>query len=336
MIKEAIKKLAEGRDLTDFEAAGAMREIMTGGATDAQIAAYLTALRIKGESVEEITASARVLREVAMVCPISADSMDIVGTGGDNSDSFNISTCSAFVAAAGGIKVAKHGNKSVSSKCGAADVLEKLGANLKTTPEQAAEIFSACGFVFLHAQVYHPAMRYAAPVRAQLGIRTAFNVLGPLGNPAKAKYQLLGVYSYDMLEPLARVLERLGCERLIAVHGADGLDEVSPSGKTFCYEIFNGAAKKYELTCDDFGLPPHDKSEIVGGEPDENARIMLSVLGGEKGAYRDAVAANAAMCFYIAGKVQTPFEGARLAEKVIDGGKALAALRRYIAATQVY
>lgn len=333
MIKEAIKKLAEGQDLTFDEVTAAMSEIMTGTATAVQTAGYLTALRIKGESVEEITASAKVMRDVALYTPVPSDSMDIVGTGGDNSNSFNISTCASFVVAAGGVNVAKHGNSSVSSKCGASDVLTELGANLKTSPETAKNAFDRCGFTFLHAQVYHPAMRFAAPVRKELGLRTVFNILGPLANPAKAQYQLLGVYSKDMVKPLAKVLANLGTKRLIAVHGEDGLDEVSPSGNTYCYEIFDGKEREYTLTPADFGLAAHGREEIAGGDPAVNADIMLRVLGGEKGAYRDAVAANAALCFVIAGKVKTPADGARMAERIIDGGEALRTLKTYVKAT---
>jgi anthranilate phosphoribosyltransferase len=336
MIKEAIKLLTEGHNLTEEQASSAMTEIMTGQATNAQIASYLTALRIKGETVEEIAASAKVMRQVSLPNDIPSDSMDIVGTGGDNSNSFNISTCSSFVVAAGGVKVAKHGNRSVSSKCGAADVLTELGAFLKTTPEQARQVFDSCGFVFLHAQVYHPAMRFAGPVRGELGIRTVFNVLGPLGNPAGADKELLGVYSKEMVKPLAEVLAKLGTKRLIAVHGEDGLDEVSPAGKTFCVEIFDGKEREYTITPEALGLKPHGKEEILGGDPATNAAILRDVLGGKKGAYRDAVILNSALCFYIAGKVATPKEGARFAEEIIDSGKALATLDNYIKATNKF
>jgi anthranilate phosphoribosyltransferase len=336
MIKEAIKLLTEGHDLSEEQAGSAMTEIMTGQATNAQIASYLTALRIKGETVEEIAASAKAMREVSLSNDIPSDSMDIVGTGGDNSNSFNISTCSSFVVAAGGVKVAKHGNRSVSSKCGAADVLTELGAFLKTTPEQAKEVFLSCGFVFLHAQVYHPAMRFAAPVRGELGIRTVFNVLGPLGNPARAEMELLGVYSKEMVKPLAEVLAKLGTKRLIAVHGEDGLDEVSPAGKTYCVEVFDGKEREYSLTPADFGLECHKKEEILGGDPATNAAILRDVLVGKKGAYRDAVVMNSGLCFYIAGKANTPSAGARLAEKLIDDGTALATLEKYIGATNKF
>lgn len=333
MIKETIKKLVEGVDLTEEEAASAMTEIMTGVATPAQTAAYLTALRVKGETVEEIASSARAMRAVAVATPIGGDSMDVVGTGGDNSNSFNISTCSSFVVAAGGVKVAKHGNKSVSSKCGAADVLEALGANLRVSPERAKEIYDECNFVFLHAQVYHPAMRYAGPVRAELGIRTVFNVLGPLANPAGAEKQLLGVYAKSMVVPLARVLAKLGARRVVAVHGEEGLDEVSPSGATYCYEIFDGKEREFTVTPALLGLTPREKEEIVGGDPAVNARILREVLGGKKGAYRDAVVANSALAFYAAGKTEDAAQGARLAERLIDGGAAAQVLEKFIKAT---
>lgn len=333
MIKQAIEKLVDGQDLSYEEAKAAMLEIMTGQATNAQIAGYLTALRIKGETIDEITASAQTMRDTCVANDIPSDSMDIVGTGGDKSYSFNISTASSFVVAAGGVKVAKHGNKSVSSKCGAANVLEACGANLRTSSEKAKEIFEKCGFVFLHAQVYHPAMRYAGPVRGELGIRTVFNVLGPLGNPAKAEYQLLGVYSHEMVRPLCEVLAKLGAKHVIAVHGEDGLDEVSCSDRTFCCEYKDGKFEEYYVSPADFGLPQHRKEEIVGGEPEVNAKILKGILDGEKSAYRDIVVMNSALCLCIAGKAATPEAGARLAEELIDSGKAKATFEAYVAAT---
>lgn len=335
MIKQAIRKLADGENLSYGEAAQAMREMMTGEAAPEQTAGYLVALRMKGETVEEIAASAEVMREVALSNGISSDSMDIVGTGGDNSDSFNISTCAAFIVAAGGVRVAKHGNRSVSSKCGAADVLEALGANTKMPPEIAREVFESCGFVFLHAQIYHPAMRYAAPVRAQLGIRTVFNILGPLANPARAKMQLLGVYSRQLLRPMAEVLARLDTKRLVAVCGGDGLDEVTLSGKTYCCEIIDGTVREYSLTPEDFGLPVRDKTELVGGEPRENAAILRRVLDGERGAYRDATVANAALALTIAGKAENVGQGALLAAKLIDDGSAARVLEKFVKGSNV-
>lgn len=322
MIKEAIKLATEGKDLSVEQATEAMTEIMTGVATQAQTAAYLTALVVKGESVDEITASAKAMRAVAAPCPIGEDCMDIVGTGGDGANSFNISTCSSFVVAAGGVKVAKHGNGSVSSKSGAADVLAALGVNTKAAPEKTGEIFKEYGYAFLHAQLYHPAMRFAAPVRKELGIRTIFNILGPLANPAHADKQLLGVYTPKLVKTLATVLSNLGVKRVIAVSGTDGLDEVSLSAPTACCEIIDGKAKEYEVTAKDFGLPARAKSDLVGGTPEENAKIFLSVLAGEKSAYRDAVVANSALSFVAAGKVKTPADGAAYAAEVIDGGEA--------------
>ncbi len=334
MIQQAIKKIVdEGLSLTHEEAAESMREIMTGAANEALVAGYLTALRMKGETTEEIAASAQVMREVALPCGISPDCMDIVGTGGDKSCSFNISTCAAFVVAAGGVKVAKHGNRCVSSKCGAADVLSSLGANFSLPPERAAEVMEKCSFVFLHAQVYHPAMKNVAPVRSALGVRTIFNILGPLANPARAQMQLLGVYSADMAVPLAQVLSRLGTRRVMAVYGCDGLDEISVSDKTYCCEIIDGTMREYFLTPEDFGLRRTDKSDIVGGQPQENAQMMLDVLGGKKGALRDAVVANSAAAFYLAGKVKSFRAGALMAQSLIDGGSALAVLQSFIGAT---
>ncbi len=334
MIQQAIRKMIdEGRALTYEEAADAMREIMTGGAGEAQVAGYLTALRLKGETVEEIAASADVMRQVALPCTVTSDSMDIVGTGGDRSCSFNISTCSSFVVAAAGIKVAKHGNRCVSSKSGAADVLTALGANLKVDPAKAGGIMDECNFMFLHAQVYHPAMKYAAPVRSALGVRTLFNILGPLANPARANMQLLGVYSKDMVVPLARVLSRLGTKRVIAVYGCDGLDEVSLSDKTYCCEIIDGKEREYYVSAEDFGLQRADKCDIVGGEPDENARIMQCILQGERGARRDAVLANSAMCLYLAGKADNLKEGALIAGQMLDSGAAYAVFNKFVQAT---
>lgn len=334
MIQQAIKKMIDdGRSLSYDEAAESMNEIMTGAATQAQVAGYLTALRLKGETVEEIAASAEAMRNVALPCSVTGDSMDIVGTGGDKSCSFNISTCSSFVVAAGGVKVAKHGNTSVSSKCGAADVLTALGANVRLDPERAGEVMDKCNFMFLHAQVYHPAMKYAAPVRNALGVRTMFNILGPLANPARARMQLLGVYSKDMVVPLARVLSRLGTKRVIAVYGCDALDEVSLSDSTYCCEIIDGVEREYYVTPEDFGLNRVNKSDIVGGEPDENARIMRDILSGVRGPCRDSVVANSAMCFYLAGKVSSLRAGALMARSLLDSGAAYNVFSSFVEAT---
>ena len=334
MIQQAIKKMIDdGRSLSYDEAAESMNEIMTGAAGQAQVAGYLTALRLKGETVEEIAASAEAMRNVALPCSVAGDSMDIVGTGGDKSCSFNISTCSSFVVAAGGVKVAKHGNTSVSSKCGAADVLTAPGANIRLDPERAGEVMDKCNFMFLHAQVYHPSMKYAAPVRNALGVRTMFNILGPLANPARARMQLLGVYSKDMVVPLARVLSRLGTKRVIAVYGCDALDEVSLSDSTYCCEIIDGVEREYYVTPEDFGLNRVNKSDIVGGEPDENARIMRDILSGVRGPCRDSVVANSAMCFYLAGKVPSLKAGALMARSLLDSGAAYNVFSSFVEAT---
>lgn len=333
MIREAIKKLMKKSDLSYTEARETMNEIMAGEATPAQIACYLTALACKGETVEEITASAQGMRDNCVKNDLPSDGLEIVGTGGDESYTFNISTAAAFVLAAAGVPVTKHGNRSVSSKCGAADILEALGANLKTSPPQAKKIFDRCGFVFLHAQVYHPAMRYAAPVRKEMGIRTIFNILGPLANPAKAQSQLLGVYSHAAVRPLCEVLAGLGAKRVLSVYGEDGMDEISVSDKTFCCEYSDGTFREYYLSPADFGLPFYWKRDVEGGTPEVNAEIVRRVMNGEKGAYRDIVVANAAACLYMTGKADTLYAAARLAESVIDSGKARSTMEAYIAAT---
>ena len=229
--------------------------------------------------------------------------------------------------------MAKHGNTSVSSKCGAADVLTALGANIRLDPQRAGDVMDKCNFIFLHAQVYHPAMKYAAPVRNALGVRTMFNILGPLANPARARMQLLGVYSKDMVVPLARVLSRLGTERVIAVYGCDALDEVSLSDSTYCCEIIDGVEREYYVTPEDFGLNRINKSDIVGGEPDENARIMRDILSGARGPRRDAVVANSAMCFYLAGKVSSLRAGALMARSLLDSGAAYNVFNSFVEAT---
>ena len=336
MIKEAIVKIVNKEDLSYDEAYAVMNEIMSGETSQTQNAAFLAALSTKSaraETTDEIAGCAAAMRDHAIRVDTGMEVFEIVGTGGDNAHSFNISTTSALVAAAGGMKVAKHGNRSVSSKCGAADVLTALGANLKVDPAKAGGIMDDCNFMFLHAQVYHPAMKYAAPVRSALGVRTLFNILGPLANPARANMQLLGVYSKDMVVPLARVLSRLGTKRVIAVYGCDGLDEVSLSDKTYCCEIIDGKEREYYVSAEDFGLQRADKCDIVGGEPDENARIMQCILQGERGARRDAVLANSAMCLCLAGKADTLKEGALIAGQMLDSGAAYAVFNKFVQAT---
>ncbi len=338
MIQQAIGKAVSGVSLTGEEARAAMEEIMTGAATPVQVAGYLTALRMKGETVDEITESARVMREHARTVPGGEDALDIVGTGGDSSFTFNISTASAFVAAGAGVKVAKHGNRSVSSKCGAADVLEALGARLDLSPEQAGEVLRRTGICFLFAPVHHKSMKYAAVPRKELGIRTIFNILGPLANPAGAGYELLGVYDPALTEPLCRVLQNLGARRALAVCGETGTgayaDELTLCGKNAVCELKDGAVRAFSLSPADFGLPACTLAEIQGGGAAQNAQLLRAVLSGEKGPRRDTVLANAGAALYLTGRAETPRGGAELAAGVIDSGKALAKLDAFAAATR--
>lgn len=337
MIREAIARAVEGRELSAAEARGAMEEIMDGAATPAQIAGYLTALRIKGETVDEITESARVMREKALRVPGGEGAMDIVGTGGDCAFTFNVSTVSAIVAAAAGVKIAKHGNRSVSSKCGAADLLDALGARLDLTPEKTAEVLDKAGICFMFAQVHHASMKFAAGPRKELGIRTIFNILGPLANPAGATLQILGVYDSALAEPLARVLSNLGVKRAMVVcGGTDGqsIDELSLCGPTEVCELKDGRIERYTLTGDDFGLSSCSLCDIRGGDAAANADIARAILSGEKGPKRDTVVMNAAAALYIAGKAESLRDGAALAEKTIDSGAAKEKLEEFVAATR--
>lgn len=334
MIKEAIYKLINKEDLTYEEARKVMEEMMDGTATQAQMGGFLTALRMQGETIDEITAFATVMREKGVKIKPERDVIDIVGTGGDEVGTFNISTTSAFVVAAGGVPVAKHGNRSVSSKSGAADVLEKLGINVSLTPEQNEQILKKTGMCFMFAQVYHSSMRYAAPVRRELGVRTVFNILGPLSNPAAATMQLLGVYDPKLAEPMARVLSNLGVTRGVAVCGADGLDEITLTGETLVYEIRFGELTSYRISPEQFGFERCALPELIGGTPEENARIALDILSGkEKGAKRNVVLMNAGMSLYLGIDGITLADGIRMAGELIDSGKALAKYEEFKAAT---
>lgn len=336
---EQISRLVDGKDLDALQARGAMDEIMSGKATPAQIAGFLTALRIKGETVTEITACAEVMREKAEKLTASGDLLDIVGTGGDCAFTFNISTISAVVAAAAGVKVAKHGNRSVSSKCGAADLLEALHVNLNITPEQNAAVLHRTGICFMFAPVYHKSMKYAGGPRRELGIRTVFNILGPLTNPANANLQVLGVYDAALLEPLAHVLSNLGVKRALAVcGGTDGrsIDELSLCGETKVCELSDGETRCYTLMAKDFGLEPCKLSDITGGGPSENAEIAKRIFAGEHGHKRDVAVMNTAAALYVAQKAKTFREGAETAQKIIDTGRAAAKLREFVAATNSF
>lgn len=331
MIAEAIKKLAGKEDLTRDEAYAVMDEIMSGSCTNVQITAYLAELMMKGETIDEITASAAAMRAKGAKLEHDHHLLEIVGTGGDGAKSFNISTTSSIVIAAGGVKVAKHGNRAASSLSGAADVLEALGVNIRLSPEKAVELLDKTGICFLFAQTYHPAMKYVGPVRKELGIRTVFNILGPLTNPAGADMQVMGVYDKSLVDPLARVLHNLGVNRALVVYGLDKLDELSACGPTAVCEIDGDSFTDYEVKPEDFGLEPCPKSELVGGTPAENAEITLGILTGKiQGGKRNAVLLNAGAGLYVGGKALTLAEGVKLAQELIDSGKAYAKLQEFI------
>ncbi|MGN0494871.1 MAG: anthranilate phosphoribosyltransferase [Lachnospiraceae bacterium] len=330
MIKEAILKLTNKEDLTYDEALQVMNEIMSGEASEVQKSAYLTALAMKGETIEEITASAKEMRNHCVKFLNDMDVLEIVGTGGDKSNSFNISTTSSLVIAAAGVPVAKHGNRAASSKCGAADVLEALGVNITIPPAKSAQILKDINICFLFAQNYHISMKHVGPIRKELGIRTIFNILGPLANPAGASLQVMGVYSEDLVEPMAQVLSNLGVKRGMVVYGQDCLDEISMSAPTTICEFGNGDFKKYVIEPEQFGFEKCDKSVLVGGDPAENAAITKAILEGEKGPRRNAVALNAGAALYIGGKADSFEAGVRLAEEMIDSGKAMETLQQFI------
>lgn len=329
MIKEAIIELTNKKDLSYDVAAAVMDEIMSGDASELQIGAYLVALSMKGETIDEIVASAQGMRRHAVKLLSDRDVLEIVGTGGDKSNSFNISTTSALVLAAAGVPVAKHGNRAASSKCGAADVLEALGVNIAIPPEKSREILEEIGICFLFAQKYHLAMKYVAPVRKALAVRTIFNILGPLSNPAGANMQLMGVYEEALVEPMAEVLLRLGVKSGMVVFGTDGLDEISISAPTKVCEIKNGWFRTFTIDPTDYGFGLADKNELTGGTPAENAAITLGILNGEKGAKRDAVVLNSAAALSIARDL-TIGDAIAEAERIIDSGAALSKLNDFI------
>ena len=333
MIKEATAKLINSTDLSYEEAKDVMTEIMSGNATPSQISAFLTSLRIKGENIDEITACAEVMRNKAARINAPFDVLDIVGTGGDNSGTFNISTTSSFVIAAAGIPVAKHGNRSASSKSGAADVLESLGVNINITPEQNEKILKEHKICFMFANLYHSSMKYAAPVRKEIGIRTVFNVLGPLTNPAFASTNIIGVYDKKLVEPLAKVLSNLGTKRGFTLYG-DGLDEATVCGKTTLCEINNGTFKSFEISPEDVGLKTYPFDDIKGGTPEKNAKITLDILSGkETGAKLDIVLLNSALAIYAAGKADSIKDGVEKARNIISDGLALKKLEEFKSAT---
>lgn len=330
MIKEAILKVAKKQNLSYEEAEQVMNEIMEGQASAVQMSSYLTAMSLKGETVEEITASAAAMRAHCVRLLHDMDVLEIVGTGGDGSNSFNISTTSSLVISAAGVPVAKHGNRAASSRSGAADVLEALGVKITAAPEVSRELLEKINLCFLFAQNYHIAMKYVAPVRKELGIRTIFNILGPLANPAGANMELMGVYEEALIEPLAHVLANLGVKRAMVVYGTDGLDEISMSAPTKVCEVRDGSYQSYELTPEQFGLKRCRKEDLAGGSPQENAEITRAILDGEKGPKRDAVLMNAGAAIYLAGKADTIAAGIALAAEMIDSGRAKEQLALFV------
>lgn len=333
MIKEATAKVIDNQNLTYDEAIAVMDEIMSGGTSPVQTAAFLAALSTKGETIDEITACAAGMRAHATKGPRDTDLLEIVGTGGDGAKSFNISTTSAIVAASGGVKVAKHGNRAASSQSGAADCLEALGVKISLTPEECARLLDKVGICFFFAQSYHTSMKYVGPVRKELGVRTIFNILGPLTNPAAANLQVLGVYAEALVEPMARVLSNLGVDRGMVVYGQDKLDEISMSAPTTVCEFGGGAFKTYILNPADFGFGICEKSALTGGTPAENAQITRDILDGAKGPKREAVLLNAGAGLYVARKAETLADGVSLAAELINSGKAKAKLAEFIAAS---
>lgn len=334
MIKEAIDILVSGNSLTTEQAAGVMTEIMDGEATPAQFGSFVTALRLKGETVEEIGGMARVMREKSVPVSVSGPLIDTCGTGGDASKTFNISTTAAFVVAGAGIKVAKHGNRGMSSGCGSADVLDALGVRIDLGAAEVEKCLENVGIGFMFAPVFHPAMKYAAPSRKEIGIRTVFNILGPMTNPAGAQSQLLGVFEESLVMKMAQVLCLLGCQHALVVHGEDGLDEITLGGKTTVCELKGDEISRYYIDPEDFGFPRTGLSCLRGGPPQENADILRRVLRGEKGPYRDIVLVNAAAAL-VAGDLAADLEkGVQLASEAIDSGMAMEKLDGLVSFSQ--
>lgn len=330
MIKEAIFSLIQKKDLSFEQSKQVMNEIMSGEATEVQMSAYLTALALKGETIDEITGSASGMREHCIKLLHGRDVLEIVGTGGDNSNTFNISTTASFVISAAGIPVAKHGNRAASSRCGAADCLEALGVNITIPPEKSAQLLEKINICFLFAQNYHIAMKYVAPVRRELGFRTVFNILGPLSNPAGANMEVMGVYDELLVTPLAHVMANLGVQKGMVVYGKDCIDEISMSAETTVCEIKSGQFINYTIKPEDFGMKRCHKKELEGGSPEQNAMITKKILNGQKGAKRDAVVLNAGAGIYVASKTNSLSEGIALAQQLIDNGKAKAQLEAFI------
>ncbi|HEY4711687.1 MAG TPA: anthranilate phosphoribosyltransferase [Dehalococcoidia bacterium] len=335
MIKEAIETVVSGRSLTFEQAAAVMEEIMIGEATPAQVAAFVTSLRIKGETVDEIAGLATIMQARATPVGVTSPVVDTCGTGGDGSSSFNISTTAAFIVAGAGLKVAKHGNRAMSSHCGSADVLEALGVRIELGAEAVAQCLETVGIGFMFAPVFHPAMKYAAAPRREIGIRTVFNILGPLTNPAKAKFQVIGVPSKELGERIAFVLHRLGTKHSLVVHGIDGMDEISISRKSLVWDVNQQRVlPPYEVSPDDFGFMKASMTQIKGGTARQNAKILRGILSGEVGARRNIVIMNAAAALVAGNQASDLKEGASIAERTIDSGQALAKLDELIKLSQ--
>jgi anthranilate phosphoribosyltransferase len=330
MIKEAINLLVSGINLSEAEMASCMKEIMEGKSSDAQIGSFLTALRIKGETVEEITGAARIMRDKAATIGSPDGVLDTCGTGGDMSHTFNISTTTAVVVAAAGVPVAKHGNRAVSSNAGSADVLEALGVKIDLPPEKVEKCIFATGFGFLFAPLFHPAMKYAIGPRREMGIRTIFNILGPITNPAGAKRQVLGVFSSKLTEPLARVLGNLGAEDAMVVHGEDGLDEITITNGTKVSRFTKGSVENMYIVPEDFGLQRGTKEDLLGRDKEENAKVTYQILKGEKGPKRDIVLINSAAALTVSGKTSDFLEAIEMARESIDSGGSLQKLEEII------
>ncbi len=334
MIKEAIAKLVEGASLSQEEAEGVMAMIMEGEATPAQLSAFLVALRMKGESTDEVLGMVRAMLAKSVRVEAEGQLIDTCGTGGDASGTYNISTAAALAASAAGLKVAKHGNRSASSQCGSADVLEALGARISLSAAQAKQCLDGVDFAFLFAPAFHPAMRHAAPTRAEIGVRTVFNVLGPMANPAGAKRQVLGVARPELASLMAEALRQMGSEHAMVVHGQDGLDEISISAATTVHEVGLEGVRSYEITPEQAGLKRADRDTLAGGGPEENAQIIRDLFDGQKGPKRDALLFNAAAALVVGGKAAGLKDGVALAAATIDGGAAQRKLSAYVEFTQ--
>ena len=329
--KSLIAKVADGQSLNASEAEAAFDIMMSGEATPSQIGGFLMALRVRGETVEEITGAVRTMRAKMTVVEAPCDALDIVGTGGDNSGSYNISTCAALVAAGAGVKIAKHGNRSLSSKSGAADTLAALGVNIEASPDVISSCITGAGVGFMFAPAHHAAMRHVGPTRVELGTRTIFNLLGPLSNPARVNRQIIGVFSRQWVEPLAHVLNKLGAERVWVTHGEGGLDEITPCGVTWVCELKDGKVRSFELKPEDAGLDRSDLASLKGGGPKENAAALRAVLQGSKGAYRDAACITAGAALVVAGMADDIKAGTEMAARAIDSGASLKVLERLVA-----